>query len=121
MNFRRLLPALSLLALFALAGCVTYERGRGWVPRYYRVVLTDYRGHMLTEWIAQGAVRRTETGFRFRAVERYHTGPTPQSIRYPEGRIVDTAGPNLTVAQCAEPRWLYDRWTSGVRHGVMEE
>jgi hypothetical protein len=98
----RLLLALGLL--FFGAGCAFLDDYS--TETYYRVLVTDPRGHLIADWIAKGHVHRIETGYRFRAVERLTAPPWPKLIRYPRGRIVEASGPNITVTRCAKPLWL---------------
>ena len=104
-TFLRLL----LFAVFVLsmAGCAD-PWSRVIPPAYYRVRVTNPRGELVADWVAVGFVARTETGYRFRAVERLSAPPHMQSIRYPEGRQVEASGPNIIVARCPEPLWLYE-------------
>src|SRR3712207_3797873 len=60
--------------------------------KYYRVRVTDPRGLLVADWIAEGYVARTEYGYRFRAVERLAGGAYPQRARYPYGRHVEATG-----------------------------
>jgi hypothetical protein len=99
---RRLL-LLVLLALL-LPGCVWHDVHSG--GHYYRVCVTDPRGVLIADWIAEGWVLRTGFGYRFRAVERFSAGPWPQVVRYPHGRRVETSGPNIVVSPCPKPEWL---------------
>jgi hypothetical protein len=101
---------LLVLALMAcsFAGCQT---GSPLINpgKYYRVRVTDPRGILVADWIAEGYVARTEYGYRFRAVERLAGGAFPQRARYPYGRHVEATGPNITVSRCGQPYWLYQR------------
>jgi len=100
-------PLLLLLALVLIAGCAD-PFSRLIPPAYYRVRVTDPRGILIADWIAVGYVARTETGYRFKAVERLATAPHPQVARYPHGRHAEASGPNIIVARCGEPLWLYE-------------
>lgn len=111
MNFLRLLLFSSLLGTL-LAGCEIFPSSdrRPWFPpRYYLVQVTNYRGELIANWVAHGFVRRSETGYQFRAVERFAVGPFPQRMKYPEGHMVEVTGPNIVITRCAQPEWLYDR------------
>ncbi len=103
----RFRPLLLLLLGLLLAGCAD-----PWSslipPTYYRVRVTDPRGILIADWIAVGFVARTETGYKFKAVERLSTAPHPQVARYPHGRKVEASGPNIVIARCGEPLWLYE-------------
>jgi hypothetical protein len=93
-----------------MAGCNTFHLADYTGPRkaYRRVRVTNPRGELIADWIAQGHVWRTERGFRFRAVERLSAPPNMISVRYPQGRMVEAAGPNITVARAGTPLWIYE-------------
>jgi hypothetical protein len=100
-TLRRLLLLLLLAAVFS--GCYYHEHG---YAHYYRVRVTDPRGILIADWIAEGWVLRTGFGYRFRAVERFSAAPWPQVVRYPHGRRVETSGPNIVVSPCPRPAWM---------------
>ena len=103
---RSLLPLLALSVL--LLGPLGCASDPGFPSSlYYRVRVTDPRGHFIADWVAQGFVRSTERGYRFRAVERQTAPPFPETIRYPLGRIVEANGPNILIQRCGEPLWHY--------------
>ncbi|MDQ3624584.1 MAG: hypothetical protein M3463_19220 [Verrucomicrobiota bacterium] len=100
----------SLLALVFLAGChTTRSTGRSTYPhRYHKVEVTDYRGNLIAQWVAEGEVRKWDTGYRFRAVERVSAPPHVVRTRYPLARLVYIDGPNITVAPYRKPGWLVE-------------
>ncbi len=102
---RLVIPVL-LLPFLLLSGCHTH-RYLSVYRDYYRVRVTNPRGEFIADYIAEGGVRRTERGYEFRAVER--TGPVPymMTVRYPRGRRIDVAGPNIVVTPSGKPEWLY--------------
>jgi hypothetical protein len=98
------------LPLVFLAGCVTPVIEMHYHPHdYYLVQVTNPRGEVVTNWIAEGKVWQTwEHYYRFRAVERNTAGPYPQQIHYPDGRYEETSGANIHVTPCGKPLWLYE-------------
>jgi hypothetical protein len=94
----------SFAALTALVGCSTLNDLSQ--ETYYRVHVTDPRGKLIADWVADGHVKRIEGGYRFRAVERISGPPWPKHIRYPHGRVVEASGPNIVVTRCPKPLWL---------------
>ena len=99
-----ILPAL----LLTLNGCVTTRRSN-FITRnqlYRQVHVTDYQGHLVADWLAEGWVWRYGPGYRFRAMERLSGGPFPTRTRYPYGRKVIVNGPNIVVTPCDKPEWL---------------
>jgi hypothetical protein len=105
-----LLPA--LLALVCFAACedvppivTSHHRPE----TYYLVEVTNPRGELVADWVAEGHVWQTAAHYyRFRAVERNTGGPYPQQIRYPDGRFEETSGANIHVIPCGKPLWLYE-------------
>ena len=99
-----------LLLLFTLAcsfsGCV-YFYSLEPEKRYSVVRVTDIEDKLISEWIAEGFVAKTEHGYKFNAVERVSGPPFPQHIRYPHGRFMEIGGPNIIVTRCGKPLWLY--------------
>jgi hypothetical protein len=110
-----MLPRVSSLRLFlvclvalALPGCA-YFYGHTPLRRYHLVRVTDVRGQLIAEWIAEGYVAQTEHGYRFRAVERLTGGRYQEEIHYPDGRTIEVGGPNIVVTRTGKPLWLYRR------------
>ncbi len=97
------LPVLALLA-----GCHATGRYNPVISttEYSRVVATDLRGRPIAEYIAEGPVRDTAEGYRFRAVERRIYRPEQLTFRYPLGRPLTAGAPNLGVFPCHKPEWL---------------
>jgi hypothetical protein len=98
-----------LIALvLILNGCVVTRRSN-FITRHnlYRTIrVTDYQGHLVTDWLAEGWVWRYGPGYRFRAMERVTNGPYPTHTRYPYGRKVIINAPNIVVTPCEKPEWL---------------
>ena len=108
MNFlRTLLPLLALAACIGCAGPTPLGRS-GSPQRYSRVTVTNPRGLLVAEWIAEGPVKARGEGYRFRTVQRVSAPPFSVVSRYPLGRVVWITGPNITVAPSGKPVWLYD-------------
>lgn len=102
----RLVILVLLLPLLLLSGCHTSRYLR--IPRdYYQVRVTNPRGEFIADYIAEGSVRRTERGYVFRAVERISPMPYMMMNRYPRGRRIEVAGPNVVVTPADKPEWLY--------------
>ena len=98
-----------LLAVVLLsAGCVT-PLGRSRISQHYRkITVTDYRGNLVAEWIAEGNVKRRGEGFAFKAIQRTTAPPFVTTSHFPQGRKVAIDGPHIIVAPCGKPAWLYD-------------
>ena len=102
------LPVLAGMALL-LAGCCCKRRVVLLVPPpapYSRVISSDFEGRPIAEYIAEGPVCETECGFRFRAVERRIFRPWVMEFRYPLGRPVTVAAPNVVATPSCKPCWL---------------
>ncbi|MDD5348924.1 MAG: hypothetical protein PHQ12_01815 [Chthoniobacteraceae bacterium] len=102
-----------LLAVAGLSamepGCATTCRQRTAIScesTYSRVVIADFEGHWISEYIAEGPVSETCHGVCFRAVQRRIFKPVPLTFRYPLGRPVKTQGSNVIVTPAARPPWL---------------
>jgi hypothetical protein len=103
--FQTLFP---LLALLLLNGCAATPIGRPvYHENYRRITVTDYRGKLVAEWIAEGNVWRRGQGYRFRAVQRISGPPFVTTAHYPLGRRVEISGPHIVIAPCGKPDWLY--------------
>lgn len=102
--FLRLL--LVCAALSTLSGCAFFY-GHSPFQRYHLVRVTDIRGELVAEWVAEGFVARTERGYRFKAVERLSGGRYREEIHYPLGRQIEIGGQNIVVARTGKPLWLY--------------
>jgi hypothetical protein len=99
---------LALLAL-ALVGCQTRLGSHPWPRKYKLVRVTNPRGELIADWIAQGGVWQTERGYRFRAIERTTGYPIVLTTQYPHGRRVEVGGPNIVVSPVRKPLWLAER------------
>jgi hypothetical protein len=98
-----------LLPLLLLPGCQSYfERKHGPLKKYYRVRVTNPRGELVADYISEGKPSRTERGFVFKAMERTSHPPEQLTLRYPHGRRIEVAGPNIVVARSGKPLWLYE-------------
>ena len=88
---------LALFALLALAGCQT---------TYTRLTVTNFDGERVSDWIAEGPVRRTEQGYAVRAVERSVEGSHPVTRRFPNGWRTIVVGANILQEEVEKPAWL---------------
>jgi hypothetical protein len=105
----RLVLLFLLATLIATTGCSNYwAQYTDPARKYYRVRVTNPRGELIADYIAENRPARTERGFRFKAVERLSSPPFQREMRYPRGRIIEVAGPNILVARCGKPLWLYE-------------
>ena len=102
-------PVRLLLLLFlacSSSGCAFFYAHNP-TKVYYCIRVSDIEDHLVSQWIAEGYVARTEHGYKFTAVERYSAGPFPQHLRYPYGRAMEIGGQNIIVSRCGKPLWLY--------------
>ena len=106
MKLPRLATLVLLLPLLLLSGCHT-SRYLSVHRDYYRIRVTNPRGEFIADYIAEGGVRRSERGYAFRAVERTSPMPFMMTNRYPRGRRIEVAGPNIVVTPSGKPEWLY--------------
>ena len=108
MRFFRLLPL--LLAAALLGGCESLSYTSNVFSRnrpYRKVRVTNLEGGLIADWIAEGYVRRSGNGYRFKAVQRLSGQPFSQVTRYPLGRRVVVNGPHIVIFPCGKPEWLY--------------
>lgn len=108
---RPLLLLLLTLAATLLTGCESYfDRHPEFNTRNFkRVRVTNPRGELTADYIAEGGVWKTErNGYRFRAVQRTSGPPFPQTIQYPRGRRVEVNGANIVISRSGKPLWLYE-------------
>jgi hypothetical protein len=98
---------LPLLLVMCSCQCFYWDEYDGPYRKYYRVRVTDPRGGLIADYIAEGCVHRNERGYHFHAVERTSQQPYQKTIRYPRGRFIDAAGPNIVVTRCGKPLWLF--------------
>ena len=92
------LPIIGLCAALSLSGCAT---------RYTKFHVTDYRGKVLAEWIAEGPTQRVRNGYRIKAVQRTSAPPHSQTMTYPNGWKTTVVGPHIIHRPCGKPFWLY--------------
>ncbi len=96
-----------LLAFALLAACETTRSDKE--PshqKYTRITVTDVGGDLISEWIAEGRVKKSEQGYTIRAVERRSGPPNPQVNQYPNGRISTVTGQNIVLEETEKPEWL---------------
>ena len=99
MRGMKYLALLALAALTALTGCQT---------PYTKFTVTDYQGHQVAEWIAEGAVKKTDQGYAIKAVERTSREPNPVNTHYPNGWAAKVVGPNIVRQRVDKPAWLVE-------------
>ena len=73
----------------------------------HRVRVTNLRGELVADWVAEGAVTRTARGYQFRAVERTSAPPYMMTTQYPHGRRTEVSGANIVVTPASKPYWLF--------------
>jgi hypothetical protein len=69
--------------------------------------VTNYRGELVADWIAEGPIRKMDNGFHIKAVQRTSAGPGAQTTRYPNGWYTFVNGPHIVYWDCGKPLWLY--------------
>ena len=69
--------------------------------------VTNLRGELVSDWVAEGRVARTERGYKFRAVERVSAPPYMTVTQYPHGRRTEVTGANIVVTPASKPYWLF--------------
>ena len=101
---------LLLLAFALLAGCETTRTKND--PdadsdrKYTKLTVTDLRGDIVSEWIAEGRVKKSDQGYTIKAIERHTAAPDPTDAKYPNGRISTVAGQNIILEDVQKPDWL---------------
>ncbi len=96
-----------LLAIALLAGCEnTSTRKESSQDKYTKITVTDPSGDVISEWIAEGPVKKNEQGYTIHAVERRTPGPYPTDSQYPNGRMSAVVGPNIVLEDTEKPDWL---------------
>lgn len=96
-----------LLAIALLAGCETNKHKKDSdCGKYTRITVTDPSGDLISEWIAEGHVKKTEQGYEVMAVERRTAPPYPVTSQYPNGRRSTIIGPNIVLEDIEKPDWL---------------
>lgn len=92
---------LAILALLCFAGCQTTRT-------YTKFRVTNYRGELVADWIAEGPFRRVDNGYQVKAVERTSGPPYSRTIRYPNGWRTHIDGPHIVYWECGKPFWLFE-------------
>ena len=96
-----------LLAFALLAGCEnTKAKKESDSGKYTKLTVTDLSGDLVSEWIAQGHVKKADQGYTINAVERRTAPPYPTDSQYPNGRISTVAGQNIILEDIEKPDWL---------------
>ncbi|MCX6982602.1 MAG: hypothetical protein NTV08_17900 [Verrucomicrobia bacterium] len=106
----RAVKYLLLLAFALLAGCETTRTKDSAAnkdcQKYTKLTVTDLTGDMVSEWIAEGRVKKADQGYTIKAVERRSGPPNPTESKYPNGRISTVAGQNIILEDVEKPEWL---------------
>lgn len=96
-----------LLAIALLAGCEnTSTRKETSASKYTRLTVTDPTGDVISEWMAEGPVKKDDQGYTIHAIERRTPGPYPTDSQYPNGRLSSVVGPNIVLEDAEKPAWL---------------
>ena len=96
-----------LLAIALLAGCEnTSTRKESSHDKYTKITVTDPQGDVISEWIAEGPVKKNEQGYTIHAIERRTPGPYSTDSQYPNGRMSTVVGPNIVLEDTEKPDWL---------------
>ena len=106
-TFWKVIVALGFAAM--LSSCATCRPCYVAVPcstPYWQVVLTDFEGCWISEYIAEGLVTEICDGVCFRAVQRRIFKPFLLTFKYPLGRPVKVSGSNIIVTPTGKPLWL---------------
>ena len=74
--------------------------------KYTKLSVTDPSGDLISEWIAEGHVKKADQGYTIKAVERRTPGPYPTDSQYPNGRVSSVVGPNIVLEDIEKPDWL---------------
>ena len=100
-----------LLAFALLASCENTRTRKepdadGDSRKYTKLSVTDPSGDLISEWIAEGSVKKSDQGYTIKAVERRTPGPYPTDSQYPNGRVSTVVGPNIVLEDIKKPDWL---------------
>lgn len=79
-----------------LSGCATFTE----------IKVTDLQGEPISTWIAEGRVKKLNSGYAIKAIERTTPPPYPTNTRYPQGRAAMVVGPNITLQEIEKPEWV---------------
>ena len=106
--FRATVVLAALFPAFVLGGCTRTCLASVWICKisYSRVLLTDFEGRYISEYIAQGPVSRCGDGYQFTAVQRRIFTPFKLTFRYPLGRPVSVQGSHILISPTPRPAWL---------------
>ena len=99
---------LRLCLLFAALASAACQTSTSRNARYTKFRVTNYRGELVADWIAEGRFRKVDNGFRIKAVERTSAPPFVQHMRYPNGWNTTVDGPHIVYWNCGKPLWLYE-------------
>lgn len=102
---------LAATSLLCVSSCTTPDKPLI-KPVYRHVEVSDLEGKFIASYISEGYVDRTETGFKFKCIERTSGEPYPVTTRYPNGKPTNISGPNIIVSPTVKPDWLaeMDGW-----------
>ena len=96
-----------LLAFALLAGCETTKHDKDSdSAKYTKLTVTDPSGDPVSDWVAEGHVKKTDQGYEIMAVERHTAPPFPIHLQYPNARRSTVVGPNIVLEDIAKPDWL---------------
>ena len=106
----RAVKYLLLLAFALLTGCETTRTKKDSdandARKYTKLTVTDLSGDVISEWIAEGRVKKADQGYTIKAVERRTAPPDRTESKYPNGRISTVAGQNIILEDVEKPEWL---------------
>jgi len=102
---------LLLLAFAFLAGCETTRTRKNSDAdnddrKYTKLTVTDLSGDVVSEWIAEGRVKKSDQGYTIKAVERRTAPPDRTESKYPNGRLSTVVGQNIILEDVEKPEWL---------------
>ena len=103
------LPAIVAALAAAMPGCAARcHRCVAVVcePAYQQVVLADFEGRPISDYIAEGSITETCNSVCFRAVQRRIFKPVTLTFRYPLGRPVNVQGSNIIITPASRPCWM---------------
>jgi hypothetical protein len=95
-----------LILVLTVAGCHTAADTTS-ATQYMKLRVTNYRGELVADWIAEGPVQKTDNGYRIKAIERTSPPPGAETTRYPNGWNTFVNGPHIVRWPCGKPLWLY--------------
>ena len=101
-----LLLAFALLAACENTGTRKNSDSDKGALKYTKLTVTDLTGDLVSEWIAEGRVKKADQGYTIKAIERRTAPPLATQSKYPNGRISTVAGQNIILEDVAKPDWL---------------